>query len=50
MKALHPLTEGQRMFVAQLHDFIYQYVIGRCLNSDYFFDTAVLGYLKAVQD
>ena len=42
MKALHPLTEEQRLFAEEHHDFIYQYLNGRHLN--------VFGYLEAVQD
>lgn len=50
MKALHPLTEEQRIFAEKHHDFIYQYLNGRHLNIEDYYDTAVFGYLKAVQD
>ena len=47
MKALHPLTEEQRIFAEKHHDFIYQYLNGRHLNIEDYYDTAVFGYLKA---
>lgn len=50
MKALHPLTEEQRIFAEEHHDFIYQYLNGRHLNIEDYYDTAVFGYLEAVQD
>ena len=50
MKALHPLTEEQRIFAEKHHDFIYQYLNGRHLNIEDYYDTAVFGYLEAVQD
>lgn len=34
MKALHPLTEEQRIFAEKHHDFIYQYLNGRHLNIE----------------
>ena len=50
MKALHPLTEDREFFAEKHHDFIYQYLNGRHLNIEDYYDTAVFGYLKAVQD
>ena len=50
MKALHPLTEEQRIFAEEHHDFIYQYLNGRHLGIEEYYDTVVFGYLEAVQD
>ena len=47
---MHPLTEEQRIFAEKHHDFIYQYLNGRHLNIEDYYDTAVFGYLEAVQD
>ncbi|WP_162610254.1 RNA polymerase sigma factor [Lachnoclostridium sp. An118] len=50
MKALHPLTEEQRIFAEEHHDFIYQYLNRRHLSIEEYYDTVVFGYLEAVQD
>lgn len=50
MKTLHPLTEEQRIFAEEHHDFIYQYLNGRHLGIEEYYDTVVFGYLEAVQD
>ena len=50
MKALHPLTEEQRIFAEEHHDFIYQYLNKRHLSIEDYYDTVVFGYLEAVQD
>ena len=50
MKALHPLSEEQRIFAEEHHDFIYQYLNRRHLSIEEYYDTVVFGYLEAVQD
>lgn len=50
MKAIHPLTEEQRIFAEKHHDYIYQYLNGRHLCIEEYYDIAVFGYLLAVQE
>ena len=45
---LRPLTETQRQFAADNHDLIYSFLQERALDMDCY-DTAVFGYLRAVQ-
>ena len=42
MKTLHPLTEEQRIFAEEHHDFIYQYLNGRHLGIEEYYDTYTL--------
>lgn len=50
MKPIHPLTEAQRIFAEQHHEFIYRYLNRRHLDIEKYYDVAVFGYLEAVQN
>ena len=46
----NPLTPEQVCFAAKHHRLIYRYLKRRKLSKDEYYDIAVFGYLKAVQD
>ena len=50
MRKLHPLTPEQQTFAEEHHDFIYTYLRCRRLSVQDFYDSAVFGYLEAVQE
>lgn len=50
MRKMHPLTEEQKIFAEEHHNFIYQYLNGRKLDVEEYYDIAIFGYLQAVQE
>lgn len=49
MSKLTKLTDAQRDFAGRHHDLVLQYLRGKGLCEDDFYDIAVFGYLRAVQ-
>lgn len=50
MRKIRPLTQKQREFAEEYHDYIFQYLRCRHLAVQDFYDSAVFGYLLAVQE
>ena len=50
MKKIRPLTPKQKEFAEEYHDYIFQYLKCRHLAARDFYDSAVFGYLLAVQE
>jgi len=43
-----PLTIEQQQFAEENHDLIYTFLRSKRLNFDYYYDTVVFGYLRAI--
>ena len=49
MRALRPMTQGERDFAEQHHDLVIDFLRYRRLPMDEFYDVVIFGYLSAVQ-
>ena len=49
MRALRPMTQGEREFAEQHHDLVLDFLRYKYLPMDDFYDVVIFGYLSAVQ-